>query len=303
MKMSVDGKSTEATNEISARLAYVDFKLFFTGKVSRADLKGAFGIAEAAASRVLTEYSKLRPNNKTQKTNTIIRGTFDSLIDFDAELALGMLANGFNSNKLFGVTELSYEKIGKIPNRLNLDDVAMITRAISGKYSTSCNYLSENSGNHERRTLVPLAIMYDGTSWMFRAFDRSEKSEKKFKNFHFARIRNVVEEIDSKAAKQKENEALVQDEHWNLRLPLILKLHASLSEKERQKVRTDFGIPDDKDEIYVTERAAFRWIVEKKWHIDARTDVQKADDSEKRINRFYKFELTNLNMVMQMENT
>ncbi|TOB11095.1 transcriptional regulator, partial [Vibrio parahaemolyticus] len=66
--MDVEGKNTEATNEINERLAYVDFKLFFTGKVSRADLKGAFGIAEAAASRVLTEYSKLRPNNKTQKT-------------------------------------------------------------------------------------------------------------------------------------------------------------------------------------------------------------------------------------------
>ncbi|TOB09152.1 transcriptional regulator, partial [Vibrio parahaemolyticus] len=74
--------------------------------------------------------------------------------------------------------------------------------------------------------------------------------ENKFKNFHFSRIRNVVEDIDSKTAKQKENEALSQDKHWNLRLPLILKLHTSLPEKERQKVRTDFGIPDDKDEIY-----------------------------------------------------
>ncbi|EGQ8940445.1 TPA: WYL domain-containing protein [Vibrio parahaemolyticus] len=299
--MDVEGKNTEATNEINERLAYVDFKLFFTGKVSRADLKGAFGIAEAAASRVLTEYSKLRPNNKTQKTNTIIRESFDSLIDIDAELALGMLANGFNSNKLFGVTELSYEKIGKIPNRLNLGEVAMITRAISGKYSIFCQYLSNNSVKHDRRNLVPLAIMYDGTSWMFRAFDRSEKNENKFKNFHFSRIRNVVEDIDSKTAKQKENEALSQDKHWNLRLPLILKLHTSLPEKERQKVRTDFGIPDDKDEIYVTERAAFRWILEKKWHIDARTHTQKEDDKQKRINRFYKFELTNLNMVMNME--
>lgn len=303
MRMSGHTNNTEVNSEISPRLAYVDFKLFFTGQVSRADLKGAFGIAEAAASRVLTEYSKLRPNNKTQKTNTIIRDTFVPLVDFDSELALGMLANGFNSNKLSGVTELSYEKIGKIPNQLNLNEVAMITRAISGKYSISCNYLSENSVNHEERTLVPLAIMYDGTSWMFRAFDRSETRDRKFKNFHFARVRNVVEELDSRAAKQKENEALSQDEHWNLRLPLILKLHDSLSEKGRQQARTDFGIPEGKDEIYVTERAAFRWIVEKKWYIDSRTDAQKLDDNNKGIKRFYKFELANLDMVLQMENS
>lgn len=304
MKLSVHSENTEVKSEISARLAYVDFKLFFTGQVSRADLKGAFGIAEAAASRVLTEYSKLRPDNKTQKTNTIIRDTFVPLINFDSELALGMLANGFNSNKLSGVTELSYEKIGKIPNQLNLNKVAMITRAISGKHSISCNYLSENSDNSEKRTLVPLAIMYDGTSWMFRAFDRSEeKRDRKFKNFHFARTKNVVELFDSKAAKQKENEALSQDKHWNLRLPLILKLHDSLSEEERQRVRTDFGIPEGKDEIYVTERAAFRWIVEKKWYIDARTDAQKSDDKKNWIKRFYKFELANLEMVVQMENS
>lgn len=72
-----------------------------------------------------------------------------------------MLANGFNSNKLFGGTELSYEKIGKIPNRLNLEEVAMITRAISGKYSIFCKYLSNNSTKHDERNLVPLAIMYD----------------------------------------------------------------------------------------------------------------------------------------------
>ncbi|TOM09453.1 transcriptional regulator, partial [Vibrio parahaemolyticus] len=115
MENSSQADITSETTSINARLAYIDFKLFFTGRVSRADLKDAFGIAEAAASRVLTEYSKRRPNNKTQKTNTIIRKSFEPLTGIDGELALGMLANGFNSNKIFGVTELAYEKIGKFP--------------------------------------------------------------------------------------------------------------------------------------------------------------------------------------------
>lgn len=284
-----------------ARLAYVDFKLYFTGSVSRADMKSAFGIAEAAASRVLTEYSKYRPNNKTQKTNTIIRSSFKALVPIDSELALGMLANGFNSNRIFDVTELPFEKIGKIPNQLDVDEVAMITRAISGNYSISCNYLSVNSTNHLRRTLVPLAIMHDGTSWMFRGYDRSDAKENKFKNYHFSRVRNVVEEYESKEAKLKSHENLSQDKLWNLRLPLILKLHDSLSEIDKRKVKTDFGIPEDKDELYITERAAFRWIIEKKWYIDVRSSSQKNKDSEHGNNRFYKFELTNLDMVNQME--
>lgn len=289
------------TSSSYARLAYVDFKLFFTGRVTRADLKDAFGIAEAAASRVLTEYAKRRPSNKTQKTNTIIRSTFEPLMDIDAELALGMLANGFNSNKIFGVTELSYEKIGKIPAQLNADEVAMVTRAMSGNYSISCNYLSENSSNHGLRTLLPLAIMYDGTSWMFRAYDRSETKRNKFKNFHFTRVRNVREEHEGKEFKQTDHEALTQDKLWNLRLPLILKLHPSLSASEHNKIRTDFGIPENKDEIYITERAAFRWIIEKKWYIDTRTEPQRLIDEKNGFKRFYKLELSNLEMVIQME--
>jgi len=289
---------TVETTSTNARLAYIDFKLLFTGRVTRADLKEAFGIAEAAASRVLSEYSKRRPNNKTQKTNAIVRSSFSPLTNIDGELALGMLANGFNSNKIFGVTELAYEKIGKIPNQLNTNEVAMITRAISGKHAISCNYYSENSSNHQMRTLVPLAVMHDGTSWMFRAYDRSESKENKFKNFHFARVRNVTEEHDSKEFKQHAYEAISQDQLWNLRLPLILKLHPSLSEVEKTKVRIDFGIASDKDEICITERAAFRWILEKKWYVDARTAEEKSNNQQ---NRFYKFELNNLDMIKMME--
>lgn len=37
--------------------------------------------------------------------------------------------------------------------------------------------------------------------------------------------------------------------------------------------------------------------MDKKWHIDARTDTQKASDSERGINRYYKFELMNLMLL------
>lgn len=296
-------ETTTQETVVNERLAYVDFKLQFTGHISRADLKNTFGIAEAAASRVLVDYTKAREKNKTQKANTIIRDTYIPLIPINAEMALGMLANGFNSNKLFGKTELTYEKIGVVPNRLNVNDVAMITRAIAGKYSITCNYLSKNSDKHSPRTLVPHAIMYDGTNWMFRAFDRSETNGNNFKNFHFARAHNVTEGHNDKELKQKESESTSHDKSWNLRLPFILKLHESLSDSAKNEVRTDFGMASDTEEFYITERAAFRWIIEKKWYIDARTLQKKQKDKDNCVQYFYQFELTNLDMIIQMENS
>ena len=217
--MNTDKNSNTINSSINERLAYVDFKLRFTGRISRLDLGETFGIAEAAASRVLTEYGVVKPDNKAQKVNTIIRESFSPLVSIDGETALGMLANGFNKNKLTNNTVLPFEKIGVIPNRLNISEVAMITRAIAGEYAINCNYFSENSPNHEIRTLMPLAILHDGSQWMFRAYDRTETKSNKFKNFHFARCMNVIEGFIGKENKRLDHEGLTSDKSSNLRLP------------------------------------------------------------------------------------
>jgi len=288
---------------INERLAYVDFKLRFTGHISRADLGEVFGIAEAAASRVLKEYSELREYNKTQKTNTILRESFSPLISIEGETALGMLANGFNKSKLTNNTILPYERIGSVPNRLNITEVAMITRAIAGNYAINCNYFSQNSEKHEIRTLMPLAIMHDGSQWMFRAYDRNETKINKFKNFHFARAINVQEELQNKENKRLEHEGLGNDKAWNLRLPLILKLHNSLNEVQKSQTRRDFGISQDQDELFCSEREAFLWITKKKWFVDDRTAEQRQIDDDKEVKRFYKFQLMNGDMIEQLKNS
>ncbi|MBF4286112.1 transcriptional regulator, partial [Vibrio anguillarum] len=89
------------------------------------------------------------------------------------------LAHGFNKNKLSQPTKttIPFEKIGRVPNRLSTKFIARITRAINGKYAISCKYRSENSGNHDRRTIIPLAMMHDGVNWMFRGYHRDDKSK------------------------------------------------------------------------------------------------------------------------------
>ncbi|MBF4360283.1 transcriptional regulator, partial [Vibrio anguillarum] len=128
--------------------------------------------SDAAASKVLADYSSVCEKNieynRSVRANAIVRDTYEPLIDFDAETALGMLAHGFNKNKLSQPTKttIPFEKIGRVPNRLSTKFIARITRAINGKYAISCKYRSENSGNHDRRTIIPLAMMHEGVNWM-----------------------------------------------------------------------------------------------------------------------------------------
>jgi len=291
---SHDTNSTHTNKDFSDRLAFVDFKLRFTGFITRLDLKEAFGIAEAAASRVLTDYNEKKPHNKTQKTNTIIQDTFSPLIDIDGETALGMLANGFNKNKLTKNNLITYEKIGLIPNQLKIEEVAKITRAINGGYAITCKYFSHNSKNHKRRTLLPLAIMHDGTQWMFRAFYREENT---FKIYNFSRTTEVIEEHENKEFKRRPTEELTLDEKWNLRLPLILKPHSDLNDEDKSKIKIDFGISNDKDELVLTVREPFLWIIKKKWYVDDRTEETKNTDKENKVFKYYKFEISNKEML------
>ncbi|MUK60696.1 WYL domain-containing protein [Aliivibrio fischeri] len=280
------------------RMAFIDFRLKFTGQVKRIDLNQAFNLADAASSRMLSIYKELRPKNivhdKAKKVNVINADTFSPLVDLKADTALNMLAHGFDKSKLIDNPSLPYARIGMTTsNVLDVEDVSQITRAISGEHAVTCNYISARSPKHEQRTLVPLSIFFDGRTWMFRAYDRSQKdsdpTKSSFKNFTFCRAKNIaIPEGDNKLRHPYEE--IKDDSAWNLSLPLLLQLHPKLtSESEKAAIRTDFGIPADQDELILTEKAAFLFLLAKQWHID--TKENENDES------YYKFKLKNLEMI------
>ncbi len=288
------------------RLAYIDFMLRFTGIVKRSDIGEMFNLSDAAASKVLADYSNICKRNivynRSVRANAIVRDSYEPLIDFDAETALGMLANGFNKNKLSlpAKTIIPFEKIGKVTNNLSTNFIGKITRAIKGKYAISCEYRSENSDNHHRRTIIPLAMMHDGVNWMFRGYHRDDENKVFFKNFHFSRAFDVVEHFGEKTYKALSHETLDFDKEWNLILPLQLQLHTDRSESQKARIRTDFGIPENKNEMTTSVRCAFQWIIEKEWFIDSRNGDEKLEDKTP---RFYKFKLLNAEMLKLLKSS
>lgn len=252
------------------RFAYIDFVLRFLGGIKRSDLLKFFGIGDAAASKEISEYKKLRSSNvdydRVLRKNVILRDTFRPLIDLDAETALGMLANGFNKNKLYDRPMLPYQRIGATPHYLNTELVSMITRAINSKTAIKCNYVSGNSNNRGERTLLPTAFFYDGQSWMFRAFHRDSTTGKgHFKCFEFSRLLNVTE-CPNDAANF--SETLPQDADWHLVAPLQLTLHPSLSPYKKATLIQEFGLDEDQHEFVITEKAVLVYYLKKHWKID-----------------------------------
>ncbi len=285
-------KLLNITGTNAERIAFIDFKLRFTGIVKRSDLHEAFGMSDATASRVISKYNELRNNNliydRNKKVNSIQLDTYEPLILLDAEVALGMLAHGFNKNKLSDNPVLPYARIGSVPNLLDVNEISKITRAIFGGYAIKCDYISNSSDNHNARTLLPLGILFDGRNWIFRAYDRSDKIRAdKFKNFNFSRATSV-EKVSSDEGERLGYEELSEDVKWNLSTSLFLALHPMLGPDDEKAVRKDFGMKPDQNELIVTERAALLWIMTKQWNIDTGDTVD---------GKYYKFILKNKDMI------
>lgn len=288
-------KLNEEYGSNAERLAFVDFKLRFTGIIQRTDLSEAFNLAEASSSRLLSLYHELKPNNmyydRSKKVNVICEESYEPIIAMDAEIALGMLSHGFNKNRLIGKPILNYARVGKVPEQLDIVQVSKITRAMFNQQAINCEYISANSCNHSNRELVPLTLISDGKNWLFRAYDRSSDGYS-FKNFNFARACNI--DLDFVAEKDAQPyELLAHDVKWNTMLPLLLELHPNLNDDLKASVRRDYGMADNQDEVILTERGALIWLLCSQWLID-KTDKE----SSKNNNRYYNFHLKNRQMLL-----
>ena len=273
--------------DLALRLAFIDFRLLFTGSLSRVDIINEFAVSEITATRILNEYKKVRPknllySNKTKKFT--ISEEFDNLIDISAEDALDMLASGFDKNKILrGRNVVIFERIGLYLPPLNKEKVATITRAIFNKKKIKCSYNSIRSGDASERFLSPLVILFDGRNWIFRAYQEDSKTKINYKNFNFSRVESVEALID-----HINNEfGLDYDDLWGKFLPVELEINPLLGDEAKNEIRRDYNIPDGQNKILFTERAAFLWIIFNEWSVDFQ---QKNQDS-------FKFKLNNSDML------
>lgn len=286
------------------RLAFIDFIFQFKGALSREDLKAFFGLKEAAASLAIAQYRDLRGHNieyeRSLGKNVIVRSSFEPLIEFEAEMALGMLANGFNKNKLMDEPLLPYVRIGSVPKKLNVDLVSKVTRAISEKSAISCKYLSANSNNHGDRTLFPTAIFYDGVSWMFRAYHKNmETNNGNFRCFDFSRLISANEMPRMFAAK---GEDLHSDNDWHLVTSIVLKIHPKLKSDQQDLLRHEYGISPDSDELIINTKAVLFYYLVRQWKIDVRFDIDSgSDQDESKDKEMYNFHLQNRNSLEHLD--
>ncbi|WP_394225961.1 WYL domain-containing transcriptional regulator [Pseudoalteromonas spongiae] len=248
------------------RLAYIDFKLMFTGSLTRNEIIQRFECGTAAASRDLALYKELAPKNLTYNTTDrqyVVESNFKPLFNHDARKTLIKLANEISD----GFDSISDTKFPvEAPSALNVPDlmiVARISQAIFQNKAVNIIYTSLNSGSGAR-DIVPHSIVDNGLRWQVRAYDR--KSEE-FRDFVLTRITKAT--VKSGISKEQENKE--QDKDWNTFISLELVPHPK-NIQQPTAIELDYGMIDGI--MTVQTRAALTGYLLRRWNVDCSDNAE-----------------------------
>lgn len=242
------------------RLAYIDFKLYFTGMVTRSEIVSHFELGLAAATRDLKFYKDNAPENMAYdnvEKKYFITTQFKPIFKHDARRTLIKLANnisdGFDSigNTLFPIES---------PSPLNVPDIdiiAKLSQAIINHKLIRIIYTSLSSGSGARE-LAPHSIVDNGLRWHLRAYDRKSKS---FRDFVLTRITKVT--IQAQTTSPDEDK--LEDHQWMRMVTLQIIPHPN-NVKHPTAIELDFGMKKGMLEINV--RAAMAGYLLRRWNVD-----------------------------------
>lgn len=262
--MAAIGFSTKLGQAQRERLAHIDFRLWFLGEVSRADICVRFGVAPAGATRDLALYREAAPDNIAfdGRTKTYrIGASFIPLFEHPIDRVLSSLSLGFGDGIGGGEGPMVPCEFPLPINKPATETLAHVTRAIASKSVLRVAYSSISSGE-SRREILPFALVDNGFRWHVRAFDRKTSS---FRDFVITRILSA--EVVGGDAPGK-GEGPDDDAQWTRVLELELVAHPN---SERPEL-TALDYPMVDGVLMVRARAALAGYVMRRWNVDCSPD-------------------------------
>lgn len=243
-----------------SRIIFIDFYLFFLGKINRKNLMETFEISPAVATRDFSFYTKHFPKNLNLDTKSKFYIATDDFIpnfDYSFEDAIDILS-GY---KKFNIQNINQSLLlcDFPPALINpqISILADISKALFLQKPLKVLYHSVSSGNSEK-IIVPLALVNDGFRWHIRAFD---KTKRRFADFVLTRITNTTilfnEVVES-------SEMIANDIDWNRIVELELVPHPN--HKSHKTIEMDFGMTNGKLKLKV--RASNVGYVLQQWRVD-----------------------------------
>ena len=244
------------------RLAFIEQQAWFCGAVSRRDVVSRFDIQTAAATRDLSLYRELAPENlfldHREKVYRPSEG-FNPIFTYSVSRITTWLSQGFGDEEHLSWSTGIPCTVSESLAQPKIGILAAVCRAIRQQRAIEITY--ESLTRCSTRVIAPFGLHSDGRRWHARAYDR-ESSE--FRDFVITRVGSIKD-----AGQARVTECANEDDDWSRRVVLELVPHPELERKE--PVLCDYPFNTD-GVMLVKVRAAVAGYALRQWGVDCSLD-------------------------------
>lgn len=243
MNPSVRNRQSSLRWGVEQRLEFIEFRLFWEGRLNRSDLMQTFGVSVNQASADLNRYLKLAPENMiyNRSERAYLRSPVFSpvFLSLDSDLYLNQLrsvADGVLARESSWIKEYPAYDGARSPKRIvSPGTLQLVLDALRGRQAVEVRYQSLSHPLPRWRWIAPHAAGFDGFRWHVRA--HCEESGQ-FKDFLVARI------IETRGTRAARSDSLL-DRDWHEYTEIVIGPNPGLSDSQRQVVALDYGMQGD----------------------------------------------------------
>jgi hypothetical protein len=262
---------------VKERLEFIEFRLFWEGRLNRADIMDRFAISMPQASKDLSLYESIAPGNLlydvSAKRYLASADFMPRFIEPSADGFLIQLRNVADHTLPVGDTWLGTAppaEVMPIPTRrVDVSVLRSVLKAIEKRTAVRVLYQSMN----ERRPgpmwrwIAPHALAHDSLRWHVRAFCEESKI---FKDFLLSRCLELGEErtTDVKAS---------QDKHWNEYFSVVLVPNPVLSSEQQDVIAQDYCM--EYGQVAVPVRKALLYYFNKRLRLDVAREKDRIKET------------------------
>jgi hypothetical protein len=258
---------------VERRLEFIDFRLYWDGRVNRSDLVRFFGISVPQASADLTQYQKQAKGNaiydKSKKTYTAGARFKPVFFEPSADRYLAQLrlieSDLLPKKEAWAISMPAYSIVPILRRHIAANTLRLILHAIRSRLSVQIKYQSMSKPAPGTRWIAPHALGFDGFRWHTRAWCHTRGS---FVDFVLARILEVGE-AKASAIDPKD------DKGWKREITLRFAPHPDLTGGRRKAIELDYGMINGEAEI--TTRVCLSYYLERQFGLDAESPSAKGE--------------------------
>jgi hypothetical protein len=258
------------------RNAFIEFRVFWHGRINRSDLMETFGISLQQASLDLSGYSDQWKRNlvydKSQRAYVRGKNFTPHFITPSAEdyfAQLRAVDQGLVSREQSWISVFPGYGATPTPARgVAPETLRDVLAAIHEPAALHVTYQSMSRPEPSARWIEPHALAFDGFRWHARAFCQNDQV---FKDFLLSRIVEIGKRGPVTAGQKS-------DTDWHSEVVLEIGPHPDLSPTQRRAIEMDYGMEDGRAQIPV--RRALLFYALKRLGLDTDPAARRPQDQQ-----------------------